>query len=88
MSGSDKAFEAYWAAEITVGVLVPKWKAEQEKEMLQQTWNAATEQQREKILLIIEDVKTDHHARDGRADGYDLDTCDEILRRINEEQWL
>jgi hypothetical protein len=39
------------------------------------------DKERQRWLLAIEDVKTDHHQRDGRSDGYDLDTCDEILRR-------
>lgn len=45
-------------------------------------WTAAIAWQKAKDLATVEAVKTSHHSRDGRSDGYDLDTCDEITRRI------
>lgn len=82
MSSSDEFDQRYSAATFSPSLYAnPRLR---DKAIWDAAWNAATKQQREKILLIIEDVKTDHHARDGRADGYDLDTCDEILRRIKE----
>lgn len=43
--------------------------------------------EREAALLIVEDVKTDHWPRESsRGDGYDLDTCDEIIKRIRQRE--
>lgn len=70
-----------WARDADSGIF------KSEREMWQSAFAAGREAERKRLEQIIEDVKTDHWPREsGRGDGYDLDTCDEITRRIKEQE--